>query len=210
MTRHEQLVGRGREIVQDAPQVIIDIDVEADGVAGFGSLLSVGAVSPWGEEFYAELKPTSELFVPSQRDFCDNLGLTRERLLDEGEDPRIALRNLAQWAVDLTNRHEKERSVLAAFPASFDVAWIKGAMYESGVIEDYPFGIGGFCIQSLAMALPGAYDMRRIGKSRLPEEVVPAEEFTHNALDDAKYQQKMHFALVATLDEQNRQGQPTR
>jgi hypothetical protein len=203
MSRHEQLVARGREIIQDAPQAFIDIDVEADGVAGCGSLLSVGAVSPWGETFYAELQPTSERYVPSQRDFCDKLGLTRERLMDEGENPRLALRNLAHWAVDLTSAHDKQRPILAAFPASFDCAWIKGAMFEAGIIDDYPFGIGGFCLQSMAMALSGQHDWRVTSKGRLPAELLPSDEFTHNALDDAKYQQKMHFALAAALEEQH-------
>lgn len=203
MTRHEQLVARGREIVQSAPQAFIDIDVEADGVAGYGSLLSVGAVSPWGETFYAELRPTSENFVPSQRDFCDKLGLTRERLMDEGEDPRRALRNFADWAVDLTNEHDKERPILTAFPASFDCAWVKGSMFEAGIIDDYPFGISGFCIQSLAMKLPATrtWDWRNTSKGKLPAEVVPPDEFTHNALEDAKYQQKMHFGFAALLAE---------
>lgn len=203
MLRHEQLVERGREIVQAAPQAFIDVDVEADGIAGHGSLLSVGAVSPWGETFYAELRPTSEAFVPSQRDFCDKLGLTRERLMDEGEDPRIALRNFANWATGLTQDHDRKRPILAAFPASFDCAWIKGASYEAGIIDDYPFGVGGFCIQSLAMAVPGAYDWQRVAKSGLPPEIIPSDDFTHNALDDAKYQQKMHFALVAALKERD-------
>ncbi len=199
MSQHEQLVAIGRSIVQEAPQAFLDIDVEADGVAGHGSLLSVGAVSPWGETFYAELRPTHDAYVPSQRDFCNKLGLTRERLMDEGEDPKIALGNLAHWAIDLTDRHNKERPILAAYPASFDCAWVKGASYEAGIIDDYPFGIGGFCVQSLALAVAGAYDWRQVSKNRLPQEVVPPDEFTHNALDDAKYQQKMHFALVAML-----------
>jgi hypothetical protein len=199
--QHEQLVAQGREIVQAAPQAFIDVDVEADGVAGHGSLLSLGAVSAWGETFYTELKPTSEQYVPSQRAFCDKLGLTRERLMDEGEEPAVALRNFADWAVDLTSEHDKQRAILAAFPASFDCAWIKGAMFEAGIIDDYPFGVGGFCIQSLAMALPSSrgWSWRKASKGNMPAKLIPPEEFTHNALEDAKYQQKLHFGLVATL-----------
>jgi hypothetical protein len=201
MTSHEQLVVRGQEIVQNSPQAFIDIDVEADGVPGYGSLLSLGAVSPWGETFYAELKPTSEKYVPTQRKFCDDLGLTRERLMDEGEDPQGALHNFADWAVGLSTNHDKKRPVLAALPASFDCAWVKGSMFEAGIIEDYPFGVSGFCIKSLAMALPNkhGWDWRNTSKGRLPKAVIPPDEFTHNALEDAKYQQKIHFALASLI-----------
>lgn len=197
MKTHELLVARGREIVQGAPQAFIDLDVEADGIPGRGSLLSIGAVSPWGETFYAELRPANETFIPSNRAFCEAHNLNRERLLDEGQDPKTAARNLAQWAIDLTEAYDKQRPVLTAFNASFDGPWIDLAMKEADTAN--PFGVTAFCIQSLAMALPGVYDWRKTSKANLPAEIVPDGEFTHNALEDAIYQQKVHFAMVAKL-----------
>lgn len=84
MSRHEQLVQQGKKIIQQAPQLYIDLDVEADGVPGYGSLLSIGAVSPYGETFYAELQPASEKFLASNRAFAEAHNLERERLLREG------------------------------------------------------------------------------------------------------------------------------
>jgi hypothetical protein len=198
MSRHEQLVRQGQEVMRQAPQLYIDLDVEADGVPGYGSLLSIGAVSPYGETFYAELQPASEKFLPSNRAFAEAHNLGRERLLQEGEEPQSAIRKLARWAIDLTELHGKDKPVLAAFNASFDYPWVDLAMKEAGV-EQNPFGVAGFCIKSLAMALPGEYNWRKTSKGNLPAELVPPGDFTHNALEDALYQQKIHFALAGKL-----------
>lgn len=198
MTRHELLVARGHEIVQAAPQAFLDFDVEADGVPGYGSLLSFGARSPWGHEFYAELKPTSERFIDSNREFCEAHNLQRDRLMEEGQDRDEALRSFARWAIDLTRAQDKEKPILTAFNASFDFPWIDLSLKEAGILKN-PFGVTGFCIESLAMALPGQYDWAKRSKSNMPAELLPPGELTHNALEDARYQQKMHFALVAKL-----------
>jgi len=198
MTNHELLVAQGREIVQNAPQAYIDLDVEADGKAGYGSLLSIGGVSPWGDEFYAELKPTSDKYIPSQREFCENHGLQRERLLVEGEEPRKALRDLARWTIGITKSHNKQSPVLTAFNASFDYPWIDLAMLRVGMPKN-PFGTAGYCIKSLALALKDTYDWRETSKGNLPAELVPEGDFTHNALEDSRYQQQIHFALVGKL-----------
>jgi hypothetical protein len=198
MSHHEQLVRQGQEIIQQAPQLYVDLDVEADGIPGCGSLLSIGAVSPYGEVFYTELQPASDKFLPSNRAFAEAHNLERERLLREGEEPQSALRNLTRWVIDLTELHGKDRPVLAAFNASFDFPWIDLAMKEAGVKRN-PFGVAGFCIKSLAMALPGTYDWRKTSKGKMPAELVPPGDFTHNALEDAQYQQKVHFALAGKL-----------
>lgn len=59
----QQLQERGREIVLNAPVLYVDVDIEADGKAGHGSMLSIGAQSPTGESFYREIKPISEDYV---------------------------------------------------------------------------------------------------------------------------------------------------
>jgi hypothetical protein len=198
MDRHEQLVKRGQIIVRNAPQLYIDLDVEADGKAGYGSLRSIGAVSPWNEEFYAELSPKSDLYIPSQHEFCENHGLERERLIREGQEPRQALRNLARWTIDIANTHGKRGNVLTAFNASFDYPWIDLAMLEAGISKN-PYGVAGYCIKSLALALSDSYNWTETSKGNLPTELVPEGDFTHNALEDARYQQKIHFALAAKL-----------
>jgi hypothetical protein len=199
MANHEQLAIRGREITQAAPQTYFDVDVEADGVAGYGSLLSVGAVSPWGETYYTELRPASERFIASNRAFCEAHNLERERLMDEGQDPNEAMKELSEWVGDITTTYEKSRAVFSAFNASFDFPWVDLAMREAELKN--PFGVAGYCIKSLANQLSGEqYDWRQTVKGRLPAEVVPEGDFTHNALEDAVYQQKIHSALVGKLN----------
>lgn len=198
MTKHEQLVTRGGEIIKAAPQLYLDVDVEADGIPGYGSLLSVGAVSPWGETYYSELRPTSERYLESNRAFCEAHNLERERLLDEGQDPAKAMVELSDWVGDMTATYDKSRAVFSAFNASFDFPWVDLAMKEAE--QKNPFGIAGYCIKSLAHNLSSDYDWRQTTKGRLPADIVPEGDFTHNALEDAIYQQKIHNALVGVLE----------
>jgi len=197
MANYELLHARGKEIVQAAPQAYFDVDVEADGVAGYGSLLSVGAVSPWGETYYSELKPSSERFIKSNRAFCEAHNLERERLMDEGQDPNKVMRELTEWVGDITETYDKNRAVFAAFNASFDFPWVDLAMREAEIKN--PFGIAGYCIKSLANQLTQEYDWRKTAKGNLPADIIPEGDFTHNALEDAIYQQKIHNALVGKL-----------
>lgn len=198
LQQHETLVARGREIVQNAPQLYVDLDVESDGWPGYGSLLSVGAVSPWGEQFYRELRPGDGPYIPDNRAFCAEHGLAYERLMDEGIEPAIVMRELSEWDAALRERYGKVgKSVLAAFNASYDFPIVNLEYVKAGL--ENPFDITGYCIQSLAHALSPGYDWRQVSKKRLPAEVVPSGSFTHNALEDAIWQQELHFALVGAL-----------
>lgn len=194
---NHELYECGKQIVQDAPQLYIDLDVEADGKPGYGSLLSIGAVTPWGEEFYEELRPTSNVYVPSQREFCEDHGLKRQRLLHEGIEPTLAMQRLRRWTTTNAQKHEKKGCVLVAFNASFDYPWIDLEMQKAGVQN--PYGIAGYCIKSLAQALQPGYDWSKTSKNNLPPDVIPEGDFTHNALEDAIYQQRMHFSMVGKL-----------
>ncbi len=196
--RHSDLVARGKEIVQNAPQLYIDLDVESDGCPGYGSLLSVGAVSPWGEEFYRELRPVDGPYVPGNREFCAKHGLEYERLIDEGVEPSVAMQQLTQWQQALKERHGKTgASVLVAFNASYDFPMINLEYLRAGISN--PFGVAGYCLKSLAIAVLPQYDWSMTAKSKLSREIMPEGDFTHNALEDAIWQQELHFALVAKL-----------
>lgn len=219
---------QGEMIVSASPQLYIDIDVEADGKPGFGSLLAVGAIASryrynWDEEvdpngpteagktqyrnvkkyywehetFYRELKPASTLWIPSQREFCEEHGLERERLMDEGVNSSDAMQELAEWERQVRQKFNKERSVAVAFNASFDYPWVDLEMIRSGITN--PFGPAGYCIKSLAQVLLPGYDWSKTSKSHLPSDVIPPGDFTHNALEDATYQQGMHFAMVGKI-----------
>lgn len=195
---HEILVERGRTIVQQAPQLYIDLDVESDGWPGYGSLLSMGAVSPWGEQFYRELRPTDGPYIPENRAFCAEHGLDYTRLMDEGVEPSVAMQELSEWQAEIKRRYGKlGKSILTAFNASYDFPMVNLEYVKAGL--DNPFDITGYCIQSLALALSQQYDWKNVSKKHLPEGLAPSGSFTHNALEDALWQQELHFALVGAL-----------
>jgi len=191
---------RGRAIVQDAPELFIDIDVEADGIAGCGSLLSIGAVDPWGGTFYRELKPLDERgFLHDYREFNDAHGMEHQRLLNEGVEPARALREFAEWASEGREKYRKTGGIaLVGFNASYDFPLVNLELAKAKI--ESPFGIAGYCIKSLAMALKHEeYSWKQTSKGKLPATVLPMGDFTHHALDDARYQQLIHYGLVGVL-----------
>ncbi len=193
-------IERGREIVQQSPELFIDIDVEADGVAGMGSLLSLGAVDPWGDTFYREIKPIeTNGFLPDYREINEERGMEYDRLLVDGQPIEQTLVEFGRWASERQAIHEKTGAIaLVGFNASYDYPLVN-LEYARANIES-PFGIAGYCVKSLAMALGReTYSWKQTGKSRLPKEVLPEEEFTHHALDDARYQQAIHYGLIGML-----------
>ncbi len=193
----ESLWRIGREIVIAAPQLFIDADVEADGIAGHGSLLSMGFVAPTGETFYRELKPSSDDFKPGNRKFCEEHGLQRDRLMVEGMDPKQAVSELFGWLQDLKQKTGK-KPVFTAFNAGFDWALVDLAFVKADY-QNNPFGIAPFDIKSLFMAINGEWDWSKTTKDNLPKIIVPSEEFTHNALEDSIWQQKLHFGAAALI-----------
>lgn len=210
----------GREIlIQQSPEMFIDFDVEGDGPAGFGSLCSIGAIAPTGEEFYVEIKPQTERYSPGARAFCDKLGLTREYLDEHGVSIQEAALMFKRW-VDSLKTEYKKPAVATAFNAGYDWAHIDlaFALGEVAYPDDFPsnpkimspqhnpFGVSPADTKSLALALPRIdgdgieWSWQSTKKTNLPDTVNPDMPFTHNALDDAKYQQLQHFAMVGVLN----------
>jgi hypothetical protein len=187
-------VARGRDLVRQSPQLIVDLDVESDGIAGYGSLLAIGAVTPWGEEFYRELKPTSDTWIEGNREFCENHGLERDRLLREGVEPVRAIAELDEWTRAAMQRYGKHAAVLAAYNASYDFPWVALEYQRAGI--DNPYGHAGYCTESLLMAFEKNYDWDACGKKQFGTDVKPDGVLSHNALEDAIYQQQFHFAII--------------
>lgn len=194
MTDFTKNFERGREIIKNSPQLIVDLDVESDGIAGYGSLLSIGAVTPWGEQFYRELKPTSDIWIDGNREFCEQHGLERERLLREGTEPTEAIAELDEWTRAAVRKYGKKAAVLAAYNASYDFPLV-GLEFQRAGIEN-PYGFAGYCTESLVMAFEPNYDWKVSGKKQFGPDVRPVGELSHNALEDAVYQQQFHFALI--------------
>ncbi len=193
----DSVLKRGQEIVLSAPQLFIDVDVEADGIAGHGSMLSLGAQSPGGESYYSEIKPASEEFKPGNREFCEQHGLERERLMAEAPDFTQVMREFYDWLREISNQHDK-KAVFTAFNAAFDFAFVDLYFLKAGYDQN-PFGIAPFDLKSLALPLTGEWDWNKTSKNKLPEIIIPDGDFTHHALEDAQYQQNLHFGMAGLL-----------
>ena len=61
----EAKIQQGRELIIQAPQLFISVDIEADGIAGRGSILEIAGVSPDGQSIFSSLVfPKNQLFIP--------------------------------------------------------------------------------------------------------------------------------------------------
>ena len=198
-TEHNRLVSKGREIVLNAPQLFISADIEADGRAGKGNLLSIGAITPDEKsEFYLELAPITDRHEPQQKKFCEENGLERKRLLREGELASAAIKSFKNWILEQATRTGKD-PVLVGFAAGWDHGFLD--YYMAREDESNPLGFASFDLKSLSMGFDGKWDWSATGKNSLPPQLMPEEAFTHNALDDAKWQQQLHFAMAAYVIE---------
>lgn len=184
----------------NAPQLYVDVDIEADGIAGHGSMLSLGAQSPTGESFYSEIRPAFEEFKQGNREFCEQHGLPRGRLLAEAPDFHKVMTNFNAWLGGLQGTTGK-KPVFTAFNAAFDWGFVDLYFLKAG-IEPNPFGIAPFDLKSLALPLTGEWDWNLTSKNKLPPIIIPEGDFTHHALEDAQYQQKLHFGMAALLGAQ--------
>ncbi len=195
--RRAELWKKGEEIIQNSPQLIIEVDVEADGIAGYGSMVAIGAQSAMGESYYSEVKPNSSDFIPGNREFCEAHGLERKRLLANAPDIKTVMPEFNEWIQELVGKHGKP-PVFSAFNAGFDWAHVDLSFNQTGIKN--PFGIAPLDLKSLAILLTDNWNWKETSKDSLPRIILPDGEFTHNALEDAKYQQKIHFGMAALLN----------
>ena len=193
------LFERGQRVVMDAPQLYIDVDIETDGWAGYGSMLSLGAVEPLGGTFYREIRPISEDFVVSQREFCESHGLERDRLIVQASGYRQVMTEFKSWVDRAVFLSDKQSAVFTAFNAGFDFGFVQLYFLRAGL--ENPFGTAPFDLKSLALAINPAWDWSQTSKGRLPAKILPPGDFEHHALKDALYQQQLHFGLAALLNE---------
>jgi DNA polymerase III alpha subunit (gram-positive type) len=194
------LFAKGRQIVLQAPQLYLDVDIETDGWAGHGSMLSLGAVAPEGQTFYSEIKPLFEEYVPRQREFCETHGLERTRLLQDAPAYDEVMSRFSDWVGELSLSSGK-LPVFTAFNAGFDFGFVQLYYLKAGLPN--PFAAAPFDLKSLAMAVNPAWDWALTAKSQLPPQILPDGDFTHHALEDAIYQQKLHFGLAGLLGDKD-------
>lgn len=192
----EELWNRGREIIMKSPQCFIDIDIEADGIAGYGSMLSLGAVTPRGDSFYSEIRPITLNYLDGHRSFCETHGLERKRLLTEAPVFAKVMEDFSKWL-----RAQDDRPlVFTAFNAAFDWSFVD--LYFLYSTLKNPFEIAPLDLKSLAIPFTNDWNWQETKKGRLPKIVLPDGDFVHHALRDAEYQQKIHFGLAGLLGNQ--------
>lgn len=134
------------------PELYIATDVEADGpIPGPYSMISLGmAVAGRSDlQFYTELKPISDDFVPEALAVS---GLDRERLIREAPTPEQAMRAAAAWIDGLRTIG---RPVFLAAPAVWDGMFVH--WYFVRFTGKSPFGAtgSGVDLRSYWMGLHG-------------------------------------------------------
>jgi ribonuclease T len=170
-------------------EIYISVDIEASGpIPGRYSLLSLGAciIGESTQNFYVELVPISDLFVPEAMQI---VGQSLDHYNQIGTDPKEAMKSFAAWIEQVSGGMTP---VFVGFNATFDWAFVN--WYFHSFLGENPFGIGGLDIKSYYMGLVGC-EWRDTRSSRIPEKYKGTAKHTHNALDDAIEQGKM-FELM--------------
>lgn len=188
--------------------IYLSVDVEASGpFPGMYSLLSIGALPVirgehgWylGKDstFYIELKPlegAGELEAAMKIH-----GLTREHLLEHGEEPLEAMKAFGDYLRRLKRKHKKV--VPAAWPSSFDAPYI--GWYNQKFLGSNPLGWSAFDIPSYALGLFKCTRPELRDKMKAAGLVKPTNPQQHHALNDAIEQgetlvQLLNYATFGT------------
>jgi hypothetical protein len=172
--------------------VYFSADVETDGpIPGPYSMLSFALVyagnfdgkrfvhpKDFGENFYRELRPISEKYQPEALRVN---GLDRERLLLEGESPERAMGAAYDWIAGIVG---KGKPVLAAYPLSFDWAWLYWYFVQFSS-KGSPFNHSLCFDMKTAYAVKASVPISEAGRSKILPQLLPDRRHTHHALDDA-------------------------
>jgi len=170
-------------------EVYISVDIETSGpIPGKYSMLSLGAceVGRADRRFYAELRPTSERFVPNAMKV---VGRSLAEFAQMGQEPGEAMRAFRDWVAETS---EGRVPIFVAFNAAFDWSFVN--WYFHTYLEGNPFGFAGLDIKSYYMGLTGCLwaDTRL---SRIDGEFKSGSSHSHNALEDSVEQAEM-FELM--------------
>jgi hypothetical protein len=195
----EDIRRKGLDMLLEAPQTIVSVDLEADGVAGMGSMLQLAAKSITGEEFYApSIKPHFDHFIPGHREFNDAHGLEYTRLVATGRPAEEVMGEFHEWAAKL-EKDFKKPLVLNGVNAGYDHAILD--LYFKTFGYENPFGPAAFDTKSLALIFSANWDWDSTKKSRMPSVLKPQAEFTHDALEDVRYQDQLLLGIVGVLSD---------
>ncbi|MFE6822589.1 3'-5' exoribonuclease domain-containing protein [Streptomyces sp. NPDC057690] len=185
------------------PSLYLSVDVEADGpIPGPYSLLSLGAAvagrqdadgftaaDPTRQTFYRELRPISDEFVPEALAVS---GLDRERLIEEGLEPALALAQFTRWVREVSG---DAQPVMCGYPASYD--WTFLYWYLIRFTGESPFGHSGCLDMKTMYATKAGLPLRAVAKRTMPAHLLSRRPHTHHALDDAVEQAELLANLMA-------------
>jgi DNA polymerase III epsilon subunit-like protein len=179
-------------------EVYISVDIETAGpVPGEYSMVSLGAclVENPSEQFYIELKPINDNFLPEALKVS---GLTFEQLTATGIKPAEAMSSFQNWVQRVSGN---QRAVFVGFNASFDWSFVN--WYFHVFLGENPFGIGALDIKSYYMGLSGCL-WQETTSSRLPPNFQPSHRQSHNALDDAIAQAEIFKKLLQAAQQRRK------
>jgi len=181
----------------------LSIDIEADGpIPGYNAMLSFGTVlyNEAGEEldyFYAHLEcpPTS---VPDRNTMSwwkDNqvaYNKTRENTRPPVKVMYGFLDWLNDWQKDSDDAHEGATITVVGYPVTYDFMFLY--WYLMRYTGKCPFSFSGMDIKTMiAIKLNVPYKMAT--KNKVPWKT-PTFKHTHCALDDAREQGALFFAIL--------------
>jgi Exonuclease len=192
--------------VKEGADVYFSADVETDGpIPGPFSILSFALVFAGtfdGENFvrprnyrcafYSELRPISNGFDPEALRVN---GLDRNRLIDEGKSPEVAMGEASDWVSKIAGQG---RPVLVAYPLSFDWSWLYWYFVRFAK-DGSPFRHSQCFDIKTAIAVKGHLPIAEASRQKLSAFLQSNRPHTHNALDDAAEQAEI-FANVFEWD----------
>lgn len=168
-----------KQNVNNTHEIYISVDIEASGpVPCKYSMLSLGAcvVGDTGRNFYCEIKPINDSFVPEAIEIT---GLNLNHLKMTGIEPGTALKSFAEWIEQTSNN---EIPVFVGFNAPFDWQFIN--WYFHFYTGSNPFGINVIDIKAYFMGAAGI-EWSKTSSSNLPQWLKVENKEKHNALSDA-------------------------
>ncbi len=160
-------------------EIYISVDIEASGpIPREYSMLSLGAavVGNVSKNFYAELKPLNQNYIPKALEVC---GLSLEKLMKEGEEPGAAMSRFEQWITEVAG---EAKPVFVGFNATFDWQFVN--YYFHKFLGRNPFGISGLDIKAYYMGMKKCL-WGETAKARMDKEFLSEKKHTHKAVDDA-------------------------
>lgn len=196
-------------------EVYFSVDIEADGpIPGPYSMSSIGAVAYASRsgahraraedlqtldlddeenQFYAELAPISDDFVPEAAAVS---GLDRDDLIRNGMDAVTAMEEFVIWVEETTERigGNGARAVFVGYPVVYDWMWVY--WYMINFAGRSPFGHSTSIDAKTVASVKFDSLTRHMSKRNYLNKIFKSQrKHTHNALDDALEQAELFIQI---------------